>query len=161
MGEVPCFCDPTLNSVIDAQNKNSTIGPATEKIDALRQLIQKGSDVFRLNMSHATHGEIVARIRRLAHRCSAERNGYKSSLDRQLDIHRALFLAESATKFRKRNVLQLPDTLPSHAEFLAHFLKCLRLATIQPEALKNDLLFAVIQNVQQSADFVAEIFIAQ
>src|SRR5437660_11394703 len=47
----------------------STLGPATEKTQALRQLIQKGTDVFRLNMSHATHEwvrEIVPRIRRLA-----------------------------------------------------------------------------------------------
>jgi pyruvate kinase len=48
-----------------------TLGPATEKIEVLRQLIQKGSDVFRLNMSHATHDwvrEIVPRIRMLAQR---------------------------------------------------------------------------------------------
>src|SRR3989441_5275114 len=46
-----------------------TLGPATEKTEALRQLLQKGTDVFRLNMSHATHEwvrEIVPRIRRLA-----------------------------------------------------------------------------------------------
>src|SRR2546421_45174 len=46
-----------------------TLGPATEKTQALRQLIQRGTDVFRLNMSHATHEwvrEIVPRIRRLA-----------------------------------------------------------------------------------------------
>src|SRR5216110_3129271 len=46
-----------------------TLGPATEKTDVLRQLIQKGTDVFRLNMSHATHEwvrNIVPRIRRLA-----------------------------------------------------------------------------------------------
>jgi pyruvate kinase len=46
-----------------------TLGPATEKTDALRRLIQQGADVFRLNMSHATHDwvyEIVPRIRRLA-----------------------------------------------------------------------------------------------
>src|SRR5256885_323198 len=46
-----------------------TLGPATEKTEALRQLIQRGTDVFRLNMSHATHEwvrEIVPRIRRLA-----------------------------------------------------------------------------------------------
>jgi pyruvate kinase len=48
-----------------------TLGPATEKTDVLRQLIEKGTDVFRLNMSHATHEwarEIVPRIRRLAHK---------------------------------------------------------------------------------------------
>src|SRR5438128_149176 len=46
-----------------------TLGPATEKTQALRQLIRKGTDVFRLNMSHATHEwvrEIVPRIRGLA-----------------------------------------------------------------------------------------------
>jgi pyruvate kinase len=46
-----------------------TLGPATEKTDVLRQLIQKGSDVFRLNMSHASHDwvrDIVPRIRILA-----------------------------------------------------------------------------------------------
>ena len=46
-----------------------TLGPATETTEALRQLIQKGTDVLRLNMSHATHEwvrEIVPRIRRVA-----------------------------------------------------------------------------------------------
>ena len=46
-----------------------TLGPATEKTEVLRQLIQKGSDVFRVNMSHASHEwvrEIVPRIRMLA-----------------------------------------------------------------------------------------------
>src|SRR5467141_3385384 len=46
-----------------------TLGPATEKTETLRQLIQQGADVFRLTMSHATHQwarVIVPRIRRLA-----------------------------------------------------------------------------------------------
>jgi pyruvate kinase len=46
-----------------------TLGPATERIEVLRQLIDKGADVFRLNMSHATHEwvrDIVPRIRELA-----------------------------------------------------------------------------------------------
>jgi pyruvate kinase len=46
-----------------------TLGPATEKTEILHQLIQKGSDVFRVNMSHATHEwvrGIVPRIRMLA-----------------------------------------------------------------------------------------------
>jgi pyruvate kinase len=46
-----------------------TLGPATEKTEVLRQLIQKGSDVFRLNMSHASHDwvrDIVPRVRMLA-----------------------------------------------------------------------------------------------
>jgi len=46
-----------------------TIGPATEKTETLRQLLQEGADVFRLNMSHAKHPwvrEIVPRIRQIA-----------------------------------------------------------------------------------------------
>src|SRR5436189_3091777 len=46
-----------------------TLGPATEKTEILRRLIQKGADVFRLNMSHATHDwvrQIVPRIRAIA-----------------------------------------------------------------------------------------------
>jgi len=46
-----------------------TLGPATERPEVLRQLIEKGSDVFRLNMSHASHDwvrNIVPCIRMLA-----------------------------------------------------------------------------------------------
>ena len=46
-----------------------TLGPATQQTDVMRQLIQKGADVFRLNMSHADHGwvrEVVPCIRALA-----------------------------------------------------------------------------------------------
>lgn len=46
-----------------------TLGPATEKPETIRQLIQRGADVFRLNMSHAKHEwvrEIVPRIRKLS-----------------------------------------------------------------------------------------------
>jgi pyruvate kinase len=46
-----------------------TLGPATEKTETLRQLIGRGVDVFRLNMSHAKPDEvreIVPRIRKLA-----------------------------------------------------------------------------------------------
>ncbi|HST30983.1 MAG TPA: pyruvate kinase [Chthoniobacterales bacterium] len=46
-----------------------TLGPATEKPDVIRQLIAHGTDVFRLNMSHAKPNwvrAIVPRIRKLA-----------------------------------------------------------------------------------------------
>ncbi|MGE5209289.1 MAG: pyruvate kinase, partial [Alphaproteobacteria bacterium] len=45
-----------------------TLGPATESTGAIRELIEKGTDVFRVNMSHATHewvSQIVPRIRTL------------------------------------------------------------------------------------------------
>jgi pyruvate kinase len=50
-----------------------TLGPVTEGIDVLRQLIETGADIFRLNMSHADHRsarEIVPRIRQLAEEMS-------------------------------------------------------------------------------------------
>jgi pyruvate kinase len=46
-----------------------TLGPASERTEILRKMIERGADVFRLNMSHATHEwvrEIVPRIRVLA-----------------------------------------------------------------------------------------------
>lgn len=46
-----------------------TLGPATESPEMLRQMIQAGTNVFRLNMSHAPHDwvrQIVPRIRTIA-----------------------------------------------------------------------------------------------
>src|SRR5947209_18734789 len=46
-----------------------TLGPASERTDVLRQLIDAGTDIFRLNMSHASHRsvrDVVPRIRALA-----------------------------------------------------------------------------------------------
>ena len=46
-----------------------TLGPASEDSGVIRQMIQAGTDVFRLNMSHATHEwvrDIVPRVRALA-----------------------------------------------------------------------------------------------
>ncbi len=47
-----------------------TLGPASESSEVIRQMIEAGTDVFRLNMSHATHEwvrDIVPRVRALAH----------------------------------------------------------------------------------------------
>lgn len=46
-----------------------TIGPATDKTETLRELLEAGADIFRLNMSHAKHEwvrELVPRIRQIA-----------------------------------------------------------------------------------------------
>jgi pyruvate kinase len=46
-----------------------TLGPATEKTETIRGLLNAGADVFRLNMSHAKHEwvrEIIPRIRKIA-----------------------------------------------------------------------------------------------
>src|SRR5436190_14332215 len=46
-----------------------TLGPATEKTETLRGLLEAGANVFRLNMSHAKHEwvrELVPRVRQIA-----------------------------------------------------------------------------------------------
>jgi pyruvate kinase len=46
-----------------------TLGPATEQAETIEQMIAEGADIFRLNMSHATHKwvrEIVPRVREIA-----------------------------------------------------------------------------------------------
>jgi len=48
-----------------------TLGPATEKTETLRALLEAGADIFRINMSHAKHEwvrELVPRIRKIAAR---------------------------------------------------------------------------------------------
>lgn len=47
----------------------ATLGPATDSDDLVRQLLEGGVDVFRLNASHGTqaeHGQRIERVRRLA-----------------------------------------------------------------------------------------------
>lgn len=47
----------------------ATLGPATESLEAIRALIEAGTDTFRLNMSHASHEwarDVSARIREAA-----------------------------------------------------------------------------------------------
>lgn len=46
-----------------------TLGPATEKPETIRGLLNAGADIFRLNMSHAKHEwvrEIIPRVRKIA-----------------------------------------------------------------------------------------------
>jgi hypothetical protein len=51
-------------------------------------------------------------------------------------------LFSRATQPRKRDVLQLTNPLPRETQFFADFLKRLRFAAVEPEALEDDYLFA-------------------
>lgn len=73
------------------------------------------------------------------------------SFDRQFDVDRLLFLAQSAAQLRQRNVLQLANALTGHAEFLAHFFESLGLAAIETEARENDLALAIVEDIEQAA----------
>src|SRR5579862_8568371 len=50
----------------------ATIGPATDSAAMLQQLVERGVDIFRLNMSHAPHDwvrRVVRDIRSIANTC--------------------------------------------------------------------------------------------
>src|SRR4051812_29776541 len=52
-----------------------TLGPATESAEVIQTLIDKGADIFRLNMSHASHDwvrMVYSRIRDAAAKGSKE-----------------------------------------------------------------------------------------
>src|SRR4029453_3897415 len=59
------------------------------------------------------------------------------------------------------NVLQLTNSFAGNAEFLTHFLERFRFTAVKTEALENDFLLAIIEHVEQAADFVAQILVAQ
>ena len=49
----------------------ATIGPASNSPEMIRKLIQAGTNIIRLNLSHATHEELVPQIENI-HRIAAE-----------------------------------------------------------------------------------------
>src|SRR5262249_18836052 len=83
------------------------------------------------------------------------------SFDRQFHIHRTPLLRERTAQFGKRNVLQLTNALPRNTKLFTYFLERLGFSAVQTETLEDDLLFAVIQDVQQTSDLVSQIFITQ
>jgi hypothetical protein len=94
--------------------------------------------------------------------CDARRTVATSlRFHRQFDVDRFFFFAQGTAQFRKRDVLELTNTLSSNAEFLADFFESLWLTTIEPETLEDDLLLAIIKHVEQTADFISQIFVPQ
>src|SRR6266576_3697843 len=81
--------------------------------------------------------------------------------DRQFDVDGPLLLTQSTAQLRKRDVLQLTNSFAGYAEFLADFLKRLGLATVETKPLENNFLLAIIEHVEQSADFVPKILVPQ
>src|ERR1700722_16559159 len=58
---------------------------------------------------------------------------------------RLLPLGERPTQFRQGDILQLPDPLSGHSEFLSNFFESFRFAAVQPESLEDNLALAVVQ----------------
>src|SRR5271157_816566 len=74
---------------------------------------------------------------------------------------RLLLLGERSPKLGQGDILQLPDPLSGHPEFLADFFESFRFAAVQPESLEDNLAFTVVQHLQKLADFVAQILISE
>ena len=85
----------------------ATIGPASRTPEVLRQLIEAGVDVFRLNFSHGTHEEhsaVLADIRRI----SAE-------MDRQVAVLAGPGRAEDPARADPRRRRGVPPRRRVHA----------------------------------------------
>src|ERR1700682_3628051 len=74
---------------------------------------------------------------------------------------RLLPLGERPTQFRHGDILQLPDPLSGHSEFLSNFFESFRFAAVQPESLEDNLALAVVQHLQKLAKFVAHVLVTE
>src|ERR1700730_1846807 len=74
---------------------------------------------------------------------------------------RLLPLGERPTQFRQSDILQLPDPLSGHSEFLSNLFESFRFAAVQPESLEDNLALAVVQHFQKPAKFVAHVLVSE
>src|ERR1700737_1327940 len=74
---------------------------------------------------------------------------------------RFLSLGERPTQFRQGDILQLPDPLSSHSEFLSNFFESFRFTAVQSESLEDNLALAVVQHLQKLAKFVAHVLVSK
>ena len=74
---------------------------------------------------------------------------------------RLLPLDERPTQFRQGDILQLPDPLSGHSEFLSNFFESFRFAAAQPESLEDNLALPVVQHLQKLAKFVAHVLVSE
>ena len=74
---------------------------------------------------------------------------------------RFLPLGERPTQFHQGDILQLPDPLSGHSEFLSNFFESFRFAVVQPESLEDNLVLTVVQHLQKLAKFVAHVLVSE
>ena len=70
-------------------------------------------------------------------------------------------LGERPAQFRQGDILQLPDPLSGHSEFLSKFFESFRFAAVQSESLEDNLALAVVQHLQKLAKFVAHVLVSE
>src|SRR5208283_767953 len=74
---------------------------------------------------------------------------------------RFVLLGERSPQLGQSDILQLPDPLSGHPEFLANFFESFRFAAVQPESLEDNLPLAVVQHLQKLAKFVAHVLVSE
>src|SRR6202140_815575 len=74
---------------------------------------------------------------------------------------RRLLLAESRTQLRYGDILQLPDPLSGHSEFLSNFFESFRFAVVQPESHQDNRALAVVQHLQNLPKFFAHVLVSE
>src|SRR5258708_12267968 len=74
---------------------------------------------------------------------------------------RLLPVGERPTQFRQGDILQLPDPLSGHSEFLSNFFESFRFAVVQPESLEDNLALAVVRDLQKLAKFVVHTLVSE
>ncbi len=84
----------------------ATLGPATDSLESVRQLLKAGVDVFRLNMSHGTQNEHAARI------------AWIRQAAREADVHTAVLVDLQGPKIRLGTFEDGSCTLAAGAKFV-------------------------------------------
>src|SRR5260370_26972557 len=74
---------------------------------------------------------------------------------------RLLLLGERSPKLGQSDILQLPDPLSGHSEFLSNFFESFRFAVVQPESLEDNLALAVVQHLQKLPKFVTHVLVSE
>src|SRR5277367_5768131 len=74
---------------------------------------------------------------------------------------RFLPLGERPTQFRQGDILQLPDPLSGHSEFLSNFFESLWFAVVQSESLEDNRALAVVQHLQKLDKFGAHALVSE
>ena len=70
-------------------------------------------------------------------------------------------LLSALRSFRQGDILQLPDALSGHSEFIADFFESFRFVTVQSESLEDNLPLAVVQHLQKLAKLVAHVLVSE
>jgi hypothetical protein len=125
--------------------------PQLQKIQVhLRKPLRLSQGIRRSSALSVNHSDLVG----------SRRDGFEE-LNWVAPYDRLLPLGERPTQFGQGDILQLPDPLSGHSEFLSKFFERFRFAAVQPESFEDNLALAVVQHLQKLAKFVAHVLVSE